>query len=158
MQDQAGGGGAPDADEDTGAAGETDDVPDDEEVVGKPGLANDLELVLKAGAVFVVVGKVLGLEPLPAESFEVLVGAHAVRRRKGGQALVLKLEVKVAGLSDFGGDADGLGQVVKKGGHLGRGFQVVGIVGELIRVLSARVLLICTARNRSWASWSPWLV
>ena len=80
IQRDAGGGAAPHAVEDIVAADEVDDVPHDEEVVGEPGVLDDLKLVTQPLFGFLIGVGVPAAEPLFAQLGQVLVGVHSARR------------------------------------------------------------------------------
>src|SRR5207244_1687662 len=95
-----------------------EDVPDDQDVLGEAGLADDLELV--GEPLLVLLGDVLDApaQALAAELREVAVDRVAFGKRDLGQVESAELELEVALLGDPEGVVERLGQFGEEASHL----------------------------------------
>ena len=99
-----------------------------EDVIGEPGLADDVQLVIKAAHGLFRLTRVAAPEAFPAELVEVLVRRSALRHLRLRDANVAELQRQVAHLGDLPRVVDSLGQVGEESAHLVLGLQAVAAV------------------------------
>ena len=100
IQCHAGGGAAPYRVHDPAALHEADDVPDHQEIVGKPGVPDDVELVCQA---LLLLRRGMGItlvEAFPAYLGQVLVGINLVGGGILGEVSLVEVQLHVAHVGD----------------------------------------------------------
>ena len=135
VQGQAGGSAATDAAVYPSFPGKADYVPDHEEVIGKPGLANDVEFVgelVPDGRLGLAVTL---LKALPAQLGQEVIGLFAIGKLHLRQVQTGEIQVQLTHVGNGLSIVDGLRQVGKQFLHLTGPFQVEEVAGHLQSLL-----------------------
>ena len=128
VQGHTGGGATADSIQDTALSDEVDDVPDHQEVVGEPGVADHIQLV--AEPVYGLRGRVgvTAPEAFFAQLRQIFIGVHLVGCRIFGQMGLTEIQVNVAHVGDQLGVLQRGHKVWEKLGHLRGTLYVIGVV------------------------------
>jgi hypothetical protein len=113
-------------------AGETAQVPDDEEVGIEPHAVNDVEFIVEPALQFGVFKPrpVAPEQALARQAGQVVVGRLSVGDLEMGQTVALELQIDGAAFSDRQRVVERLRDLAEERLHLGRGAHVVGRVGH----------------------------
>ena len=128
VEGHAGGGAAPHAEQYVVAAHEADDVPHHQEIIGEPGVIDNLQLVTEPLLGVAARVGIAAPEPFLAQLGQVLVGVHVVGSGIARQVGAVEVQLHVAHVGHQPGVVQGPPEVREELGHLLRAFDVIGVV------------------------------